>query len=105
MSMQDQALQTQVDLLKVAETGKAEDLWQELRSLSDSSLYYFTKVVMNFRDMTDGFHLPFCLRMDEDDDALTGVQDAGYLLARAHFKSTVNKCRLLRKYLVNHEER
>jgi hypothetical protein len=94
-----------LDILKTAESGKAEELWQELRNLADSSLYYFTKVVMNFRDMTEGFHRVFCERMDEDDDPELGIQDAGYLLARAHFKSTVNKCRLLRKYLRNHEER
>jgi hypothetical protein len=88
-------------IMQIAETGRAEDLYVELRDKADASLYYFTKVVMNFRDLTDSFHLPFCERMDEDE----ALQEVGYLLARAHFKSTVNKCRLLRKYLKNHEER
>jgi len=88
-------------ILQIAETGKAEDLWQELRDKADSSLYYFTKVVMNFRDLTDGFHLPVCVKIEEDEV----LQDAGYLMGRAHFKSTIWKCRLLRKYLVDHEQR
>jgi hypothetical protein len=87
--------------MQIAETGKAEDLYDEMRDKADSSLYWFTKVVMNFRDLTDSFHLPVCIQVEEDEE----LQDAGYLMGRAHFKSTIWKCRLLRKYLRNHEER
>ena len=90
------------DILAIAETGKAEDLYAELREKSDSSLYYFVKVVCNYRDLTEDFHLPFCKRI-EDDEA---KQKAGYLLGRAHFKSTiVTKMASLWWYLRNHEER
>jgi hypothetical protein len=89
-------------ILQIAETGRAEDLYAELKDKSDSSLYYFVKVVCNYRDLTDDFHLPFCLRIEQDED----VQRSGYLLPRAHFKSTiVTKMASLWWYLKNHEER
>src|SRR6267142_5650993 len=90
------------DILQIAETGKAEDLWQELRTKSDASLYYFAKVVMNYRDLTEGFHLPFC-------EVIQGWMDEplhGFLLARAHFKSTIRtKAYMLWRYLHEHERR
>src|SRR5258706_7949744 len=89
------------DILQIAETGKAEDLWQELRAKSDASLYYFAKVVMNYRDLTDHFHLPFCFRIEEDLEELI----RGYLMQRGSFKSTIRtKAYALWKYLRDHEE-
>lgn len=93
---------TTPDILAIAETGRAEDLYAELRDKSDNSLYYFVKVVCNYRDLTEDFHLPFCLKIEEDEQ----WQKAGYLLPRAHFKSTiVTKMASLWWYLKNHEER
>ena len=83
-------------ILKVAETGRAEDLWQELRDKSDSSLYYFAKVVMNYRDLVDHFHLNFCdmIQLWMDDPL------HGFLLHRAAFKSTIRtKAYMLWRYL------
>src|SRR5260221_6457547 len=88
-------------ILQIAESGKAEDLWQELRTKADSSLYYFSKVVMNYRDLTDTFHLPFCVRIQDD----LGFLIRGYLMQRGSFKSTIRtKAYSLWKYLKNHEE-
>jgi len=90
------------DILQIAETGKAEDLYAELREKSDASLYYFVKVVCGYRDLTEDFHLPFCARIEDDEE----FQKAGYLLPRAHFKSTIlTKMGSLWFYLRDHEER
>jgi hypothetical protein len=89
-------------IMQIAETGKAEDLWEELRSKSDSSLYYFAKVVMNYRDLTDHLHLPFCEEIQARmDDPLQG-----YLMMRGGFKSTIRtKAYMLWRYLKDHTER
>jgi len=88
--------------MQIAETGKAEDLWQELRDKSDSSLYYFAKVVMNYRDLTDHLHLPFCEEIQRRmNDPLQG-----YLMMRGGFKSTIRtKAYMLWRYLQDHTER
>lgn len=88
-------------IMQIAETGKAEDLWQEMRDKADTSLYWFAKVVMNYRDLTDTFHLPFCTRIEDDLVELL----CGYLMQRGSFKSTIRtKAYALWKYLHNHEE-
>lgn len=89
-------------ILQIAESGQADALYDELRSKCDSSLYYFAKVVMNYRDLTDNLHLPFC-------DVIQSVASEpiqGFLMPRAHFKSTIRtKAYMLWRYLHNHELR
>lgn len=88
-------------IMQIAETGKAEDLWQEMRAKSDSSLYWFAKVVMNYRDLTDHFHLPLCQWIEDHMDFLL----TGILMPRGSFKSTIGtKAYMLWRYLRNHEE-
>lgn len=57
---------------------------------------------MNYRDLTPGFHLPFC-------DVIQAQMDAplqGFLMMRASFKSTIRtKAYCLWRYLHNHDER
>src|SRR6266576_2041488 len=72
------------DLLEIAETGQAEDLHAELRARCDRSLYYFAKVLLGYKDMSDDFHLPLC--RDEIEGNWT---KKGFLLPRGHFKSTI----------------
>ena len=72
------------DILTIAETGQAEDLQEELRARCDSSLYYFAKVLLGYKDMSDDFHLPLC--RDEIEGNWT---KKGFLLPRGHFKSTI----------------
>jgi hypothetical protein len=88
-------------IMQMAAEGKAEDLWQEMREKADSSLYWFAKVVMNYRDLTDHFHLPLCVWLQNNmDELLTGV-----LMQRGSFKSTIGtKAYMLWRYLRNHEE-
>jgi hypothetical protein len=88
-------------ILQIAETGKADELWDELRFKSDNSLYFFTKTVMNYRDLTEDLHLPFCLRIEEDLPLLL----KGYLMMRGSFKSTIRtKAYSLWAYLRDHEQ-
>ena len=72
------------DILEIAETGQAEDLHAELRAKCDSSLYFFAKVLLGYKDMSDDFHLPLC--RDEIEGPWT---KKGFLLPRGHFKSTI----------------
>jgi hypothetical protein len=73
-----------LDVLQIAETGQAEDLHAELRQRCDQSLYYFAKVLLGYKDMSDDFHLPLC--RDEIEGTWT---KKGFLLPRGHFKSTI----------------
>jgi hypothetical protein len=84
-------MSTTPDILAIAETGQAEDLHFELRARCDRSLYYFAKVLLGYKDMTDGFHLPLC--RDEIEGNWT---KKGFLLSRGHLKSTlITKARTL----------
>ena len=69
----------------MAETGNAEELRSSLREKAQSSLYFFSKVVLNYDALTDYFHLPFCNHIQNSIPKLK----RGYLLPRGHFKSTI----------------
>lgn len=71
------------DVMQLAESGKAEDLHDYLRKKADASLYFFTKVVLGYKDLVDHFHLPFCERVQSEQP-----RKRGFLLPRSTFKST-----------------
>jgi len=79
-------------IMQTAAEGKADQLRDELRGRALSSLYYFSKVVMNFRELSPTFHLPKCLEIQNT----ILDQRRGFLWPRAHFKSTIiTKCYVL----------
>lgn len=65
--------------------GNAQDLRQQLLDKALSSLYYFSKVVMNFKDMTPTYHLAKC----EEIQSSIWKRRRGFLWSRATFKSTI----------------
>lgn len=90
------------DILQIAETGRAEDLHAELRAKSDASLWYFSRVVMNYRDLNPTLHVDFCNEIQRVMDE----QLQGFLMMRGSFKSTIRtKSYMLWRYLKNHEVR
>ena len=77
-------------IMQLAHGGDVEGLRQELRAKCfepDGGLYYFIKVVLGFKDLEPEFHLPFCNHLQ---GTILDLK-RGYLLPRAHFKSTVMK--------------
>jgi hypothetical protein len=74
------------DLITLAESGRAEDLQQAVRERALNSFYYFTKVILGYKDLTPTLHLEVC------DFIQTGkTKRQVLLLPRAHFKSTLAK--------------
>jgi hypothetical protein len=72
-------------ILITAASGDASALREELRSRALSSLYYFSKVVMNFSALSASFHLSKCQEIQDS----IWMQRRGFLWPRAHFKSTI----------------
>lgn len=77
-------MSTVPNILEIAETGQADQLWENLRTRALSSLYYFSKVVLGYKDLTESLHLPFCLEVQNNTRT-----KRGFLLPRGHFKSTI----------------
>ena len=80
-------------LMQLAGEGKAEELRADLRRRCfkpSGGLYYFTKVVMGYKDLVLNFHLALC-------DVLQNPvkNKSGYLEPRGHFKSTCIKAYML----------
>ena len=73
------------DILQMASEGRAEDLYEELRDRALRSLYFFTKVVLGYKDLNESLHLNFCNQVQED----ISHKKRGYLMPRGHFKSTI----------------
>lgn len=71
-------------ILQTAASGDASKLRDEIRSRALASLYYFTKVVLNFHDLSPTFHLPRCQEIQDS----IWIRKRGFLWARGHFKST-----------------
>jgi hypothetical protein len=78
----------QSPIMQLAAQGQADELLEVLRNKClepMGGLYYFTKVVLGYKDLVPHFHLPFC------DHIVSSIPllKRGYLLPRGHFKSTV----------------
>jgi hypothetical protein len=71
-------------IMQLATQGKAEELQEEMKRRALSSLYYFSKVVLNYKDLAK-FHLDLCNYVQ------TTIPDLkrGALCPRGHFKSTI----------------
>lgn len=77
-------MSTTPDIMRIASSGQAEELADVLREKALSSLYYFTKVVLNYTGLVDHLHLPFCEEIERFE-----YPKRGFLLPRGHFKSTI----------------
>jgi hypothetical protein len=73
--------------MQLASQGDAADLRAELRGRALSSLYYFTKVVMDFQDLVPHYHLPKCGEIQNS----IWMRKRGFLWPRKTFKSTILK--------------
>lgn len=73
------------EIMLTAKEGRAEDLRDELRSRALRSLYYFSKVVLNYNQLQESFHLPLCQHIQETQS----IKKRIYLAPRGHFKSTI----------------
>lgn len=72
-------------VMQLATSGRAEDLREDLRLRCLRSLYYFAKVLMDYKDMSPALHADFC-------DFVVGsihLRKRGILMPRGHFKSTI----------------
>ncbi len=68
----------------LALTGQpADEKLRRLRFNSLGSLYYFTKIALGKRKLTEHFHLPFCLSLEKE-----FLKDV-YEIPRDHYKSTI----------------
>jgi len=76
------------DIMILAQAGKAEDLLETLRvkcMQENGGLYYFSKVVLGYKDLVPHYHLPFANKVQSD----MKFRRRGYLRPRLHFKSTL----------------
>lgn len=89
-------------ILKTASEGNAEELWEQLRAKSLSSLFFFSKVILGYSKLTSPLHTWFCELLQEEEE----IRKRGYLLPRGTFKSTIaGKTYPLWRYLRNHNFR
>lgn len=72
---------------QLAYDGDAQGLREELRRRAMDSLFYFTKVVMNYKDCSPNFHQEFCHKIQ----STIKDQRRGFLEPRRHLKSTIAK--------------
>jgi hypothetical protein len=72
-------------IMITAMEGNAQDLRQLMLDKALQSLYYFNKVVLNFRALSESFHLQKCQEIQDT----IWMQRRGFLWPRAHFKSTI----------------
>lgn len=71
--------------MKTASEGDAGKLRSTLRRKALTSLYFFSKVCMNYDKLVQHLHLPFCSHIT---DTIKDLK-RGYLWPRGHFKSTI----------------
>lgn len=76
------------EILQLGNEGRAEDLRNQLRDKAYRSLYYFSKVIMTYKELVAHLHLPGCDWIQST--ALT-IRKRGLLWPRGHFKSTMGK--------------
>lgn len=74
-----------LDVLQLASEGRAEELRDQLRERALRSVYYFSKVVCGYAQLSPNFHMPLCLDLQNS----IKIKKRGYLWPRGHFKSTI----------------
>src|SRR5712692_2358103 len=72
-------------ILQLSQEGKASELRDVLRHKAYTSLYFFTKVILSYRELQAHLHLPLC---DGIQNTARTVRKRGRLWPRGHFKST-----------------
>src|SRR5438477_25159 len=75
-------------IIQLGKEGRADDMRAMLRDKAYRSLYYFTKVVLGYKELTVQLHLPWC---DYIQNTARTVRQRGLLQPRGHFKSTIGK--------------
>lgn len=73
------------NIMQSAESGDASTLRDEMRYKSLTNLYYFSKVVLRYQELTAKLHLPFCKWIQDT----VPLRFRGALMPRGHFKSTI----------------
>lgn len=73
------------EIMRTASEGKGDELRQLMREKALSSLYYFSKVVLGYKELSPSVHLEFC---DHIQNSIS-ERKRGYLIPRGHFKSTI----------------
>jgi len=71
-------------IISLAKEGKAEEMYSTLKARSLGSLYFFSKMILGYRDLA-ALHVEFCGKIQEDQSQ----RKRGYLMPRGHFKSTI----------------
>lgn len=79
------------DIYRTATSGNASELKDKMKEKALSSLYFFTKTVLNFDALSPNFHYDRC---KEIQDSITDLK-RGFLWPRGHFKSTIMKSYVL----------
>jgi hypothetical protein len=70
--------------LALAESGQATELYDALRIKALNSLYFFSKMVLGYKDLA-ALHIDFCNQIQES----RTQRKRGFLMPRGHFKSTI----------------
>lgn len=78
---------------------ESDDVRRQLRAFALESLYFFSKSIIGYQDMTPRVHYEFCEFMQNDSLWKLG------LMPRGHFKSSVNMADIIRRLALNPEER
>lgn len=73
------------NVFQLAESGDAENLLDDLRYRALTNLYYFSKVVLGYKELSPRLHLEFCDWIQET----FWIRFRGGLIPRGHFKSTI----------------
>jgi hypothetical protein len=75
-------------VMQLAKDGRADELLDLLREKclrDDGGLYYFSKVVLGYKELVPHYHLPFANKIQQS----IPQRRRGYLRPRGHFKSTI----------------
>jgi hypothetical protein len=75
---------TSADFLALAEQGDAETLYASMKARALSSLYFFSKMVLGYKDLA-ALHIDFCNEIQNS----VSQRKRGFLMPRGHFKSTI----------------
>jgi len=76
------------EIMQLAASGRAEELQDVLRSKclqTNGGLYYFSKVVLGYKELVPHYHLLFANKIQ----STMTVRRRGFLRPRGHFKSTL----------------
>ena len=87
----------------VSSASKAKDKWELLRNIARNDLYFLSKAILGFKDMTPTFHGPLCRELDKT------VMPYGRRLdlwPRGHLKThIITMAKSIQDYLKNPEVR